>query len=358
MGLLLQFWLLLIAVLIRMFFRYLSVFTLFFLQFCRCSFPSGVFTVDNLWNTTERRIKRLMDEDILGEPISEEESEQSKIVSDEFDPDTDLYEDDILVPEEEMTLSDNRAATPEYYKKWPKEQEQVVVPYKISQYFDGDERKIIAKGMWRFHEETCIRFRDYNPSTDTNFLHIFPGDGCWSYVGKQWGQLTEQPLSLGYGCKRTGTVIHELMHAVGFHHEHNRPDRDDYVTIHEHNVQEDDKYNFDKEEDAKTFGSKYDFCSVMHYSSKAFSKYRREHTITAKVNAECSKNFGRKGDFSDTDVRELNSFYQCKGYKQVDTQCKDKYETEWCSRWASWGYCTEQYQVWMKENCQKTCNHC
>merc|ERR1712168_958090 len=123
MGLLLQFWLLLIAVLIRMFFRYLSVFTLFFLQFCRCSFPSGVFTVDNLWNTTERRIKRLMDEDILGEPISEEEFEQSKFVSDEFDephPDTDLYEDDILVPEEEMTLSDNRAATPEYYKNGQK----------------------------------------------------------------------------------------------------------------------------------------------------------------------------------------------------------------------------------------------
>lgn len=32
------------------------------------------------------------------------------------------------------------------------------------------------------------------------------------------------------------TVIHELFHALGLHHEHNRMDRDDYVTIHYENM--------------------------------------------------------------------------------------------------------------------------
>lgn len=32
-------------------------------------------------------------------------------------------------------------------------------------------------------------------------------------------------------CMETGTVAHELMHALGFYHEFTRPDRDDWVSI-------------------------------------------------------------------------------------------------------------------------------
>ena len=40
-------------------------------------------------------------------------------------------------------------------------------------------------------------------------------------------------------------IQHEMMHAIGFYHEHNRPDRDNYITVVEANVEEGKENNFD-----------------------------------------------------------------------------------------------------------------
>jgi hypothetical protein len=48
-----------------------------------------------------------------------------------------------------------------------------------------------------------------------------------------------QDVSLDDGCIASwapGVVMHELMHALGFYHEHTRPDRDTYVTINFANI--------------------------------------------------------------------------------------------------------------------------
>ena len=45
---------------------------------------------------------------------------------------------------------------------------------------------------------------------------------CWSFVGMQGGK---QDISIGNACGYRGTVIHEIMLALGFFHEHTRPDR-------------------------------------------------------------------------------------------------------------------------------------
>ena len=45
-----------------------------------------------------------------------------------------------------------------------------------------------------------------------------------------------QELSLDSGCVYFSTVIHELMHAVGFDHEQERPDQSRYITVNYNNI--------------------------------------------------------------------------------------------------------------------------
>ncbi|CAG0906900.1 unnamed protein product, partial [Darwinula stevensoni] len=86
--------------------------------------------------------------------------------------------------------------------------------------------------MQSFQDNTCIRFTPRSGQSD--YIHIAKwGQGCSSYVGRAGG---EQSLSLDNGCTDERTMLHELMHALGFFHEHTRSDRDDYLTINFGNI--------------------------------------------------------------------------------------------------------------------------
>lgn len=53
---------------------------------------------------------------------------------------------------------------------------------------------------------------------------------CFSSIGRSGGM---QVVSLGPNCLRRGPgiVLHELMHVLGFWHEHSRADRDRYIRV-------------------------------------------------------------------------------------------------------------------------------
>jgi hypothetical protein len=113
-------------------------------------------------------------------------------------------------------------------------------------------------------------------TTQTNYVRVIEGGGCYSNIGRTGGA---QDLSIGSGCT-TGNTIHEIGHAVGLYHEHTRSDRDTYVNVFTQNVIAGRGNNFVKCSNCTANGT-LDFGSIMMYSSFAFSS-NGQATITRK----------------------------------------------------------------------------
>ena len=84
--------------------------------------------------------------------------------------------------------------------------------------------------------ENCIQFKRVSPNFEKTYINVTNAlKGCWAFYG--WPGEKEQPvLSLGKGCVGQGVIFHEFMHALGFAHEHQRPDRDKYIEILKENI--------------------------------------------------------------------------------------------------------------------------
>ncbi|HWD19609.1 MAG TPA: M12 family metallopeptidase [Verrucomicrobiae bacterium] len=107
-------------------------------------------------------------------------------------------------------------------------------------------------------------------TTEPNYVLITQQDGLsggQSTVGMIGGQ---QMLAIGPTSWNHATVCHELGHTLGLLHEHQRFDRDNYVTILSNNVEAGELGNFVLLPNSRTNGP-YDFLSVMHYSRSSFS---------------------------------------------------------------------------------------
>nr|XP_057933855.1 low choriolytic enzyme-like [Doryrhamphus excisus] len=187
---------------------------------------------------------------------------------------------------------------------WPKYGKYVYVPVSISSSYSFSDRITIIRGLLSFYKDTCIRFTKRR-WWHRNYLYFFPGSGCWSYLGRQ---SRGQAISLQKnGCVYLGTVQHEILHALGFHHEQVRSDRDDHVIINFDNIRDGTERNFEKV-NTNNLGTPYDFDSVMHYSNMAFSK-NGQPTIVA-IN-DTAKVFGRAMKMSSNDTARINELYKC-----------------------------------------------
>lgn len=94
---------------------------------------------------------------------------------------------------------------------------------------------------------------------------------CASYLGRVGGF---QPIILARHCNKQ-QIMHEVLHALGFPHEHSRPERDRFVTVTWDNILEDFRPQFEvipREMLPVTFPPGFDYNSIMLYPSNAFAK--------------------------------------------------------------------------------------
>ncbi|MDX2154001.1 MAG: M12 family metallopeptidase [Bryobacteraceae bacterium] len=103
-------------------------------------------------------------------------------------------------------------------RRWP----GGVVPYEIEPGFPRPNEISEAIRIWE--AQTSIRFMPR--TTEPNWVRFQRNPGCNSALGMVGG---EQFINLGpAGCGIPGTA-HEIGHALGVHHEQQRPDRDRYI---------------------------------------------------------------------------------------------------------------------------------
>merc|ERR1712055_806955 len=113
------------------------------------------------------------------------------------------------------------------------------------------------------------------------------------------------------------------MHAIGVQHTHSRPDRDNYVTIIEENIEENIQANatdnFEKldKEEYYNFGLPYDYLSVMHYSGSLFSNGKGKTILTK--DSSMQDVIGRAEGVSDGDIELVKRMYKCNGKTEPPT---------------------------------------
>ncbi|XP_006036092.1 uncharacterized protein LOC102371087 isoform X1 [Alligator sinensis] len=188
--------------------------------------------------------------------------------------------------------------------RWLKRKGVVRIPYILSHVYDAASMAVIQEAFADFARFTCVKFVPRSYQKD--FISILPVAGCFSSVGRAGGM---QVVSLDPAClqRGKGVALHELMHVVGFWHEHSRADRDKYIKISWNDILTGFEVNFMKAWTTNMLVG-YDYSSILHYGRYAFSRTGWP-TITPLADPHMA--LGQRHYLSHSDIARVNRLYKC-----------------------------------------------
>ena len=205
--------------------------------------------------------------------------------------------------------------------------------------FTKAEKQVIHTAFKWWEDRTCITFKymDRNGRAHLKYLGDtyllatkerywsnnrikFIETKCASPLGLRDKGEDFQRIFLGQTCLSSsyGIAAHEIGHALGLTHEHQRLDRDQYVTIKLENSWEEIHFDFQwaivtkyqQNETLNDYGLQYDFGSVMQYSSVSWSKDLCSPLYTVEPHdLRMTKTMGQGSELSFNDVRSINAAY-------------------------------------------------
>lgn len=177
-------------------------------------------------------------------------------------------------------------------KKW----QDGIVYYQFADDFSNNEKKIIHECMEYWEVDSIVEFVE---SSDNEYVvNIYKRD----YFSSTIGQLTFSYMNLKNSNKKH--ITHELGHVLGLTHEHQRPDRDNYIKVNYKNIEENQTHNFDKIINPLHENIEYDYKSIMHYGAYAFSHNNKPTIEKFKLTI----NFSDKPSI--LDLQKINLIYK------------------------------------------------
>ncbi|XP_041661700.1 low choriolytic enzyme-like isoform X2 [Cheilinus undulatus] len=238
----------------------------------------GVVHLNNTQNATAKAIGRVA---VKLDPPQNASAETLEELQEEMI----VQEGDILIPEDRNAVR----------TLWL----DAVVPYIISDELAYQTPNIIA-AFKMISDYTCIRF---TPRTyEYNYIKIKNGRGCASFVGCRGGA---QPVYYSRTCS-VGNLCHELIHALGLHHEHTRSDRDQHISVQWQHIIPGRQKNF-KIKHGDTLNLPYDINSIMHYGPYFFSKDGDSTMLPHRGGSQ----MGQRTHLSHLDIARINRLYRC-----------------------------------------------
>lgn len=210
----------------------------------------------------------------------------------------DIYMDDRL--RKGISRENSKRSSVANVRKW----KDGIIPYVADLTFTQQNMKLLNEAIKEYKMRTCIRFKERTNEKDY-VIFTAKGDGCASYVGRKGGP---QHVNLEKHCGIVGTYEHEIMHVLGFIHEHSRPDRDNYIAINFKNINKKAINNFYKYNFVNNHNEEFNYASIMLYRNNAFTKNGKT-TINAVGDQDLI--FGQRHRFSIGDIKQINRLYNC-----------------------------------------------
>jgi hypothetical protein len=110
-----------------------------------------------------------------------------------------------------------------------------------------------------------------------------------------------------------GTMVHKLMHMLGFIHEQSHPDRDEYVIIARENIEDRvldqfSKYSF---EAIDQLGLPFDYPSIVHYTPYFYSRNTEIGSRPIAALRTGGVKMGKRQGFGEGHIQKINRYYGC-----------------------------------------------